>query len=1058
MNHLQAGDRERIQAVWEKNRKAVSQHETDLGFCDLVHHRIETGKHSPIVKRQWPIPHTAKELMKTEITKMLQMGVIEACDSPWLAPVLLVKKKSEEGQEEKHRFAVDFRSINEVVPRDQFPLPRIETILESLGGAAVFSTLDLKSGYWQIPIAAEDRNKTAFSCGWGTFRFTRMPFGLHNAPATFQRLMQRVLHSVLNKCALVYLDDIIVYSKNLEEHLKHLDTVLELIGTHGLKVSPAKCHLAKPELKFLGHKVSHQGIEVDEDKVKAIREMPAPSSKKEVRSFLGMAGYYRKFIPEFSEVAAPLTKLTKKDVRFEWGNPHQIAFECLKQQLASSPVLAYPRYDEEYKLQTDASNIALGAVLTQEKDGVDMPISYYSRKLNEAETRYTVTEKEALAIVAAVKHFAAYLYGKKFRILTDHAPLRYIFQYKATVPRITRWAVVLAQFDYEIVYKPGKSHHIPDALSRNVAVVTEISENTGPSRTDPAEIFDPSRVRSAQERDLGLRDILTYLEDKQTTGEGPKDKEPYCVQEGCLYLAEDLGEEGRLRLVVPEELKRDALALAHDSTLGGHYGVEKTYQRAKTMFFWKNQVADVREHVRTCELCQKKNPRGQRKAPIGRLPPANEPLERVGIDLIGKMSPSLKGNHYILTIVCHFSRFVQAYAIPDKRTETVADRFLDFVCRYGAPRHVVSDRGSEFTSKVFQGALRLVQARTHLTSAYHPQSNGMTEAFNKLIKNTITPMVQRDPRTWDDQLPCAVAALNSSYHPSIGNSPYFIMHGRDPPLPYSVLLEPQKLHYGMTDGSPEAVFRRLQQAYQGAREASDRAHELNEKYQKQPSTRVYEVGDTVFLRNEAAMRGGYSKFATPWLGPYRITQVLGRVNIEMYGIYDETKKRQVVHVDRVKPAYLRDGTPYITSPELNLREGKTRQIVRPPGDSRITRQQARLASTSGEGELEEANDEGWLCQWRRSSPQIEGAPAPQLRDPTERETEAVQPDVPEDLARGDNPRPSNPEPELNNQAATSTHGQNVPKSPPVRRSTRLLKRQEAPRPKFQGNPPIYKMR
>ena len=917
LDHLTPEEREQIKRVWEANSPAVSQSETDLGCCELVSHQIRTGDQMPVVKKQYPIPHAKKELMESEINKMLKMDVIEACQSPWRSPVLLVQKKNAEGQKKDHRFAVDFRDLNERVPKDKFPLPRIETILEALRGASVFSSLDLKSGYWQVPVAPEDRDKTAFSCGWATFRFKRMPFGLHNAPATFQRLMQRVLHKVLNVCALVYLDDIIVFSKNFEDHLAHLNTVLKLLGKHGLKVSPAKCHLAKAELKFLGHQVSGKGIEVDTDKVKAIREMPPPTDKRGIRGFIGMASYYRKFIPEFSEVAAPLTALTKKDARFKWLDEHQKAFDTLKIQLSSAPVLAYPQYDRIYKLQTDASHTALGAVLTQEENGIDRPISYYSRKLNDAETRYTVTEKEALAIVAAVKHFAAYLYGKKFIILTDHAPLRYIFQYKATVPRITRWAVVLAQFDYEIIYKPGKAHLVPDALSRNVAAVMVRQEQY---RNDPAQIFEPVRVRAAQLREPEYCALIGALEDGAGNTHNPGVGDRFCLQEGCLYYAEKLEEEGRLRLVVPHDLKNEALKIAHDTTLGGHFGVEKTYHRTKTMFYWKTQISDVQAYVKSCDICQRRNPRGQLKAGIGRLPPANEPLERVGIDLIGKLSPSLRGNHYILTIVCHFSRFVQAYAIPNKRTETVANRFLDFVCRYGTPQHVVSDRGSEFTSRVFQDMLNRIKAKTHLTCAYHPQSNGLTEVFNKLLKNTIIPMVQQDPRTWDDQLPCAVFALNSSYHPSIRNSPYFLMHGRDPPLPYSQLLGPQRLHYGLTDGDPEAIYQRLQKAFRSAREASDEAHELNVKYQSKPSARVYTVGDVVFLRNEAAMRGSYSKFATHWIGPFRISRVVTRVNVEIYAVFDDRRKPQIVHVDRLKPAHVREGTPYITKTSADERE------------------------------------------------------------------------------------------------------------------------------------------
>ena len=910
LNHLSDTQHEQISSLLKSYSSAISQNESDIGYCDILQHPIDTGNHQPIATRQWPLPHSTKQVMKEQCEKMLEMNVIEPCSSPWRSPSLLVKKK-----DSSHRYCIDFRNINNVTKKDNFPLPRIDTVLQSLGGSSCFTSLDLKSGYWQIPILEKDRDKTSFSTDSGTYRFCRMPFGLCNAPATFQRLMQVILEPVLNKFAMVYLDDIIIYSPNFDTHLTHIAEVLFLIQKSGLKISLSKCNFAKDKLKYLGHIVSTNGIQVDTAKTEAIEQMKEPRTCRQVRSFIGMASYYRKFISNFSAICAPLTELTKKSVRFSWTDKHQESFKNIKHALINPPILKYPDYNKSFRIHTDASNEAVGAMLSQVYDDIDMPVAYYSRKLNSPERNYSTTEKEALAIVAAVKHFSTYVFGYKFTILTDHSPLRYIFQYKATVPRITRWAMLLAEFDYEIVYKSGKEHVIPDLLSRNVC---RVEANEAPP-FDPASIFDETKVRNEQEKDSGILSIINGLESNDST---LPYLDNYVLQNKCLYLmrTKDPQENDsvRLRLVVPPSLKKEALILSHNSTLGGHYGVKKTLYRCRQMFYWPNQCSDVQKHIAHCEICQKRNFNGMTRAQIRQLPVVDYPLQRVGVDLIGKISSSYSGNCFILTIVCHFSRFVQAYALPNKQTETICRAFLDYVCRYGCPEHIVSDRGSEFISSTFREILSQLKAKLHLTTAYHPQSNGMTEAFNKLLKNTLHAMVQSDYMTWDEQLPCAVLALNCSYHPAVRNTPYFLFHGRDPPLKYSTLLDKNVLNYGLDADTSTSVFARLQKAFKEAREASQDAHDVNKKYRRTKEI-YYNLGDAVFLKNDSKSRGPFSKFQNRWIGPYRITKILSDVNYEIIQIHGQNKT-QKVHADRLKPAKLHEEQPYIYEPETHAEE------------------------------------------------------------------------------------------------------------------------------------------
>ena len=905
LTHLEEYQRNAITSLLENNVSAFSQHEEDIGLCTLLEHTIDTGDHKPIVTRQWPLPYSMKKLMEEQCEQMVRMGVIEECQSPWRSPTLLVRKK-----DNSYRYVIDFRNINKITVRDTYPMPNTHEILESLRGAKYFSTLDAKKGYWQVGIKEADRNKTAFACSGKTYSYRSMAMGMVGASSTFMRLMTNILHPVLGKCAQVYLDDVIVYSPSFEQHIKDLQIVLDLITKANLKLSPEKSKFAHQTLKYLGHVVAHDGIRVDPEKTRAMQLLSPPKTPKQVRAFIGLTSYYRRFIDKFSQVAAPLTELTKKNRKFSWQTQHQTAFETLKKLLCNAPVLNYPDFEKPFVLNTDASDIAIGAVLSQNINGENHAIGYFSQKLSNCERNYSTTEKEALAIVKSVKHFNAYLFGHKFTVRTDHAPLRFLFSQKNTVQRITRWALVLAEYDYEIEYLKGTENVVADPLSRSVAVITQRKEGV----FNAADIFNPSTTRTAQLKDPSWQHILVAIENNQVGNLDPKLLEQYTLEEGCLYMIENPDKEEdkpiKLRLCVPADLTIHALKLCHDVSISGHYGITKTLQRAKELFYWPKMNVQIKHHVQTCLTCQRRNWQGATKAKIKSLPPVYRPLQRVGMDLIGKISPSYNDNKYILTIVCHFSRYVCAYALPDKKADTIAKKFLEYVCIYGVPETVVTDRGTEFTAEVFRTILDLLQAKLSCTTAFHPQCNGMTESFNRLITTTIKSMIDEDVRSWDEQLPCTVMALNSSYHPSIRNTPYFLFHGRDQVLPYSSLLNRQVSHYDMTEESPQTVFRRLQNAFRAANEASNKAHDLNVKYGKSKET-TYNLGELVFLKNHKKQRAPYSKFLPNWIGPFRIVKIFNDVNVQIDEIYGNRSRPQRVHIDRLKKVKQRDETPYI---------------------------------------------------------------------------------------------------------------------------------------------------
>lgn len=444
-----------------------------LPCTNLTKHTIDTTDEKLIHVKQYRYPPAHQEEINRQLLEMLEKGIIENSQSPYNSPLWVVPKKADASGKKKWRIVVDFRQLNNKTEQDAYPLPNIEEILDQLGRARYFSAFDLASGFHQIPMDPISKKKTAFSTPQGHYEFARMPFGLKNAPATFQRMMDQALRGLIGKICFVYLDDIVVYGETLKAHNENLEILLERLSSLGLKLQPDKCEYIKPELQYLGHIITQDGVKPNPDKLKAVREFPRPKGPKQIKQFLGLAGYYRRFIKKFSEKAKPLTLLLKKDVSFAFGHEQERAFSVLKDELCSQPLLQYPDFAKELILTTDASNEATGAILSQGKIGEDRPIPYASRTLDKAERNYSATDKELLAIVWAVKHYRPYLYGRKFKIVTDHQPLKWLMNHKDPNSRLMRWRIILEEYDYEIIYKKGTLNTNADALSRNPVMILE---------------------------------------------------------------------------------------------------------------------------------------------------------------------------------------------------------------------------------------------------------------------------------------------------------------------------------------------------------------------------------------------------------------------------------------------------------------------------------------------------------------------------------------------------------------------------------------------------------
>ena len=446
-----------------------------LTCTDTIQHEIRVTDPKPVHSKIYRYPPCHKEEVNKQINKMLQQGIIRPSVSPYSSPLWVVPKKSDASGEKKWRIVVDYRNLNNVTVGDAYPLPNIEEILDQLGHSNYFTTLDLANGFHQIPMKPEDAPKTAFSTPTGIYEFLRMPFGLRNAPACFQRLMNIVLTGLQGLQCFVYLDDIVLYARTINEHTSKLNSVFQRLRENKLLLQPDKCEFMRLEVAYLGHIISSKGVSPNPEKIKAIKCYPAPKNEKQIKQFLGLIGYYRRFIKNFSELAKPLTKLLKKDIPFTWGNEQNQSFETFRKILTTSPILQYPNFEEKFILTTDASNYAIGAVLSQGPIGKDLPIAYASRTLDKAEEKYSTIEKELLAIFWAVNHFRPYLYGREFTLITDHKPLTWLKDHKNPNSRLFRWKLRLEEYNYSIQYKPGKINNNADALSRNPVMITNQS-------------------------------------------------------------------------------------------------------------------------------------------------------------------------------------------------------------------------------------------------------------------------------------------------------------------------------------------------------------------------------------------------------------------------------------------------------------------------------------------------------------------------------------------------------------------------------------------------------
>lgn len=807
--HLDQIEKDRLEEILNAHKEVFHEPDSKLTCATRVECSINTTDDVPVHQRVYPYPAAYTDEINKQIEKLLADGIIRPSRSPWTSPVWIVPKKADASGVKKFRMVIDYRKVNEKTISDRYSMPEIGYVIGQLKGQKYFTTLDLASGFHQIRMKESDIEKTAFCINNGKYEFTRMPFGLKNAPATFQRAIDDILRIHIGKICYVYIDDVIVFGKSLEEHLKNLSIILKTLNEAGLKIQMDKSEFLHSEVEFLGYLISSDGVKPNEKKIETIKVFPEPKSIKEIRSFLGMMGYYRRFVKDFAKIAKPLTNLLRgegnhSNKKIKLTNDQKVCFEKMRNILTSSDILIYPDYSKPFILTTDASDYAIGAVLSQGEVGKDKPIHFASRTLSKTEEKYSVPEKEMLAIFWALQTFRNYLYGSQIKILTDHQPLTFSLSPKNTNAKLKRWKSYLEEHDHQIEYKPGKSNVVADALSRIVCSMTgtqhsaETSDDFYIISTElPLNVFRHQVIINRGRDDVKtetpfphFKRVIVTMNDINNdsllqvlkNNFDPSKVNGLLTEEEIMgkiqeVYKEHFGRNKSLKVRFTQRLLDDVSQddeqwnIVRDTHLRAHRCTEENKQQILRKFYFPGMQKKIKEFVTNCRVCHEcKYDRKPINFPLQETPIPTGPFQIAHIDIL------FLENQHFLTYIDKFSKLAQIKFIESRAAVDLVPAIKDILLKYQAPKILVMDGEKSFMTGELINFYNQYKIEPYLTATGRSEINGAVERLHSTLLEIYRISKTENPiMSVIDLVNISIHKYNSTIHSSTKHTPYEII-------------------------------------------------------------------------------------------------------------------------------------------------------------------------------------------------------------------------------------------------------------------------------------------